>query len=435
MDDYIWFIMRTIITLFTCGFILIGSAQEVQRCYTYEAMLHHESTHPGYMARVNEVFERAKAHNPQDRTIDYIIPVVVHIVYNTPEENIPDSVIFNQIASLNADYRRLNEDATNIRDEFLTIVGDSHIGFQLATVDPEGNPTNGITRTSTGVTSFLNFSMPPAEGVKQTAKGGIDPWDQSRYLNIWVCDMSFLGSVFLLGYATPPDGLIHWPEDATAGMGDGVVMQYNVVGSNNPNPLEIGGEIVEVRGRTLTHEVGHYLGLRHIWGDGDCTEEDGVDDTPNAAENSNQDCDISKNSCVDAIALLGDLPDMVENFMDYSAETCQNSFTLGQNDIMRSVIEIQRITLIEDNPALTISESYAYLNVEIYPNPSNGAVTIKNNEALETQIDIYNETGKLVHTQNMEPYTSLINPYLAKGFYLVYLSNTSNVSVQKLIIY
>lgn len=429
--------MKHIFTLAMVSLGISSFAQDYHRCYTHEAMLQQEEAHPGYMARVDEIFERAKMHESQDRSEVYTIPVVVHVVYNTPEENLPDSVIFNQIESLNADYRRLNEDAENLRDTFNTVVGDSFIGFELASVDPDGNPTTGITRTETDVESFFSITMSPAEGVKSTADGGIDPWDQDRYLNIWVCDMSVFGSVFLLGYATPPDGLPHWPEDAVAGLSDGVVVQYEAFGSNNPNPLDAGGTVVDVRGRTTTHEVGHYLGLRHIWGDGDCTAEDGVDDTPNAVDQSNQDCDIEKNTCTDDILDLGDLPDMVENYMDYSAETCQNSFTLGQIDIMRGVLEVERFDLINENPALGLSDEAANtIELKMYPNPSMGTVQFQFAGIGAYQIDIISETGQVVEQFSTQPgATTASIGNLAKGIYWVRIANENATRTEKLIVY
>lgn len=435
--------MKNIFVLLVISFSFSAIAQDFHRCYTHEALMQEEAEHPGYLTQVNEIFERAKLVSSYDRAEVYTIPVVVHVVFNTPEENLADSVIFNQIESLNADFRRLNEDAENLRDTFNTIVGDSFIEFKLAEFDPDGNPTTGITRTFTEEETFFSFDMAPAEGVKSSAEGGIDPWDQERYLNIWVCDMSVFGSVFLLGYATPPDGLPHWPDDATAGLGDGVVMQYEAFGSNNPNPLIAGGEEIDVRGRTTTHEVGHYLGLRHIWGDGDCAEQDGVDDTPNAEDQSNQDCDADKNTCVDDIADLGDLPDMIENYMDYSAETCQNSFTLGQIDIMRGVLEIERFDLVNENPALSIYENgmLAEPAIVLYPNPSNGAVQISfanqnvpQNESL--LIEVLSETGQVVQQIWVSTQNATVEiTDLAKGFYLVRLANVEGTKTEKLIIY
>ena len=427
------------ITLFVSALVCLnGFSQEFHRCYTHQALLEQEAKNPGYLTHVNETFERAKLTGSQDREDVYTIPVVVHIVFNTPEENLPDSVIYNQIASLNADYRRLNLDAGNVRDTFNTIVGDTYINFVLASFDPDGNPTTGITRTNTDVESFLSLELSPAEGVKSAAEGGVDPWDQSRYLNIWVCDMSLFGTVFLLGYATPPDGLPHWPDGSVDGLADGVVIQYEAFGSNNPNPLIAGGGEIDVRGRTATHEVGHYLGLRHIWGDGDCTQEDGVDDTPNAVDQSNQDCDIEKNTCTDDIGDLGDLPDMVENYMDYSAETCQNSFTLGQIELMRGVILTERFDLIDNNPALgTESITMDELQFQLYPNPSRGSVTlVMNGETEINQVNLVAETGQVIQTFTPQNGQKTIEfTQLPKGVYFVQIANNETIRTEKLIIY
>jgi hypothetical protein len=250
--------------------------------------------------------------------------------------------------------------------------------------------------------------------------------------------MSLFGTVFLLGYATPPDGLPHWPDGSVDGLSDGVVIQYEAFGSNNPNPLIAGGGEVDVRGRTTTHEVGHYLGLRHIWGDGDCTAEDGVDDTPNAVDQSNQDCDIEKNTCTDDIGDLGDLPDMVENYMDYSAETCQNSFTLGQIELMRGVILTERFDLIDNNPALsTESITTDELHFKLYPNPSQGSVTLVMNGATEIyQVNLVAETGQVIQTLTPQNGQKTIEfTHLPKGVYFVQISNNETIRTEKLIIY
>ena len=427
--------MKNLLILTMLAACSLAYAQEYHRCYTHESMQAHEEAYPGYLARVNETFERAKAHESFDRSTLYTVKVVFHVVYNTPEENLADSVILNQLDGLNADYRRLNADTLNLRDTFQTIVGDSYIQFELATIDPDGNPTTGITRTETDETSFLDFGGGGgiAEGVKSTAGGGINPWDQEHYLNIWICDMSLFGTPFVLGYATPPDGLPHWPAGSTAGMSDGVVLQYEFVGSNNPNVVDLGSGPLDVQGRTCTHEVGHYLGLRHIWGDGDCTQEDGVDDTPNADDQSNQDCDISKNTCTDAIGVLGDLPDMVENYMDYSAETCQNSFTLGQIDLMRGVLEVERIELINFNPVLGIP-SQPQPQWTVYPNPSSGEnITISGLSGEESKVEVYNEAGKLI--KEFVTHDELLNFELeSKGIFIVKVLEAGNTSVKLLII-
>lgn len=424
--------MKKLVFLLSAVLTFTANAQDWHPCYTHDALMHMEELHPGYINQVNEVFERAKVSEGQDRATVYTVPVVVHIVYENAAENLHDSVIFDQIARLNEDYRRMNADTANLRDTFNTIVGDSYIEFQLADFDPDGNPTTGITRTETTVGSFIGIGGFPAEGVKATANGGIDPWDQTRYLNIWVCDMSIFGTPSLLGYATPPDGLPNWPAGSTDGMSDGVVIQYQAFGSNNPNALDVGSGPIEVLGRTAAHEVGHYLGLRHIWADGDCTEEDGVDDTPNAVDQSNQDCDTTKNTCVDAIGVLGDLPDMVENYMDYSAETCQNSFTLGQIDLMRGVLETERLDLIQDNPAVKVEE-FAGIDFDLYPNPSTGAVHLKGMPEGSKTIQLYTETGKLVKTvETNQPNYQLTD--LQEGFYMLTIQTEMAVSTKRLMV-
>ena len=123
------------------------------------------------------------------------IPVVVHVVYNTNAENISDAQIFSQMDVLNADFRRTNSDASNTPSVWQNIAADCEIDFCLATIDPNGNPTTGITRTNTNQTSFSISS----DNVKYSSAGGIDPWPQDDYLNIWVCD---LGGVFWLCYTT-----------------------------------------------------------------------------------------------------------------------------------------------------------------------------------------------------------------------------------------
>lgn len=425
---------------------LLGSAslfaQDFQRCGTHTALEHQESHNPGYKNQVEEVFLRAKqwSIDNQDRTDEILtIPVVVHIVYNNAAQNLHDSVIHEQILSLNEDFGRMNADTVNMRSDFETIVGDTRIRFVLASVDPNGNATNGITRTNTATSSFGSLAMAlgdmsEVENVKSTANGGIDPWDQSKYLNIWVCNMSisFGGqeTTALLGYATPPDGLPHWPAGTVDGLEDGVVIQYQCFGRNNPTPLEMpdqgggGGTItVDVRGRTVTHEVGHYLGLRHIWGDGGCTEQDGVDDTPNADAQSDFDCNPSKNTCTDNIGSLGDLPDMIENYMDYSAETCQNSFTQGQKGIMYGVLENERYDLVHNNPA-SIDEQELIV-MDVYPNPSNGTFNLST-EMNNYQITVITLDGKTVLSGKNLNTIDLSN--FDNGMYMMNVTSNQNTS-------
>jgi len=252
------------------------------------------------------------------------IPVVVHVVWNTNAENISDAQIFSQIDVLNKDYRRTNTDAINTPSVWQSIAADTEIDFCLATIDPNGNPTSGITRTQTSQNSFsISNSY-----VKSTSSGGIDPWDQNYYLNIWVCDLS--GG--LLGYATPPSGFNN-PED-------GVVVNYSNFGTTG----SVTGQYN--KGRTATHEVGHWLNLDHVWGDNNCGN-DQVGDTPKQEE-ANYSCPSfphNANSCNTS----NSNGDMFMNYMDYTNDACMNLFTEGQKTRMISAINQYRSNLLNHN--------------------------------------------------------------------------------------
>ncbi|MCL4126036.1 UNVERIFIED_CONTAM: hypothetical protein GTU68_066201 [Idotea baltica] len=241
------------------------------------------------------------------------IPVVVHIVYKNTTENVSDAQIATQIQVLTEDFRRMNADKDNTWPQ----AADIQLEFCLASLDPNGNPTTGITRTSTTNNSFSHFS----DAVKSAASGGKDGWPRAEYLNFWVCDLS--GST--LGYAQFPGG---GPASE-----DGIVVDFEsfgTVGTAEP-PFHLG--------RTATHEVGHWLNLRHIWGDGNCSKDDLVTDTPNAsgANRTGSPCSFpGPNSCDEG---AGDQPDMFQNYMDYSDDLCLNLFTQGQKERMRTLFE------------------------------------------------------------------------------------------------
>ena len=324
-----------------------------------------------------------------NNNLTYYIPVVFHIVYNTDNQNIPDSVIHSQIDVLNEDFRRLNENASNTRDEFLEFAGDPNIEFFLANLDPEGNPTNGIVHQYTDKVEFLMFedflsNEITLDEVKFSSSGGSDAWDTNKYLNIWVCNIGSLdilglelGQVF--GYAYPPtdidQALIElsetqnvpdWPTDMLTNEESvqGVVLHYTAVGRNNPAAND-DGMIENNEGRAAVHEIGHYLGLRHIWGDAlalfgedGCIVDDGISDTPNANDQAGYICDFNKNTCSgDVFGSSGeDLPDMVENYMDYSPDNCLNMFTNGQINVMRNILEISRTELINEEAFINTEE-------------------------------------------------------------------------------
>lgn len=304
------------------------------------------------------------------------VKVVVHVVWKSVSENLADSVILDQIRVLNEDFSRQNADTAALRAIFQPVAGSAGIQFELADIiRVQTNQLFSVDVTSNNLLSEL----------KHDASGGSDAWDTNKYLNIWVCKIQPV-TIFgltvgqVLGFSFPPNNLDNWPADsgAPAADEDGVVIDFRAFGSNNPNPLAnpAGGGNLVIRGRTPTHELGHYFGLRHIWGDGgsligpnNCNQSDGVDDTPYANAQSDFDCNTGKNTCNKMEPFYGqDMPDLVENYMDYSSESCMNMFTKGQVAIMQNVLAGPRSGLLEQTGIKNIENQVVTLKIS--PNPA-----------------------------------------------------------------
>jgi hypothetical protein len=246
-----------------------------------------------------------------------IIPVVVHVVYNSATENISTSQVKSQIARLNKDYRAKNTDRTKTPQVWRGLVTDARIQFVLASKDPKGKATTGITRTKTTRTSFGDD-----DSVKSSATGGVNAWPSDRYLNLWVCS---LGDG-LLGYAQFPGG----PAKT-----DGVVILNTAFGTKGSvkAPFNLG--------RTATHEVGHWLNLRHIWGDTEhCEGTDFVSDTPNAQQPNFGKPKFPHISCNN-----GPNGDMFMNYMDYVDDDSMCMFTTQQVARMNAALDGPRATI------------------------------------------------------------------------------------------
>ena len=361
------------------------------------------------------------ASNNQSKATDpYItIPVVVHVLWNDPIENISDAQIQSQIDILNEDFRKLNADTLDDLHTFYDFTADAGIEFCLASYDPDGNPTNGITRTFTDSISFIGVG-----NEKYSASGGIDNWDPESYLNIWVCNLDASGGT--LGYATFPSDLAANPDD------DGVVIRYQSFGSSGtaeaPNDL----------GRTATHEVGHWLNLRHIWGDDICGD-DLVDDTE-PSENNNFQCPTFPHNANSSCG-TGQDGEMYMNFMDYVDDDCMNMFTWGQSDRMEAAINTERMALFNSTGcdlSNGLSESLFGNSFNIFPNPSNGTISInlKNNKNEKVSLSLYNITGSLIKeitNINSFPYDVSLNG-IADGMYCVIISNGEKSTLKKILL-
>ena len=441
---------------------------------------------PGYEAAIAKTFDTARNNsfqkaNSRSKQV-FTVPVVVHVVYNTGVQNISDELIHSQIDVLNKDFQRLNSDAGDARALFQEVAGNAEIQFVLADTNPEGNPTTGITRTETDVETFMDVAISfesifsatdscgvdladpatlscimeqilggaledgaeengslPMDNVKSSAKGGKDPWNTERYINLWVCNlnMNFQGQEIpaVMGFAYPPTEAPYWPERAiptNIKAVDGVVVHHEAFGVDNPNAGQVGD--LFNKGRTCTHEMGHYFGLRHISGDGDCDSDDGITDTPSEVASQSAGDPANQPSCEELHSLdtcpADDLPDMYENFMSYNPEACQNLFTKEQVGIIRAMLEGPRSGLILQQLTNTHSTELDQA-LTIFPNPTNGQLNIQliGYDLKEFDVNIQNIMGQEVLSI---PATKAIDmSTLEAGVYLVRLGNDKFSTTRK----
>lgn len=315
--------------LLLCGIFLSClnfSTYSQRNCGTmhhYEQLLQkHPEIHNTRQQIENFTDKYVSSNNHEKAIVN--IPVVVHVVYNTTSQNITDAQIQSQINVLNKDFRKLNSDVALTPSTFSSVVADCEINFCLASISPTGTTTTGIIRKQTTSTSFIDDDK-----VKSSTTGGSDAWNTSKYLNIWVCN---LGND-LLGYAQFPGG----PTST-----DGVVINYTAFGTTGTAIAPFN------KGRTATHEIGHWLNLYHIGGDasGGCGN-DLVSDTPTQKGGSSangtgndygQNYGCPTHPLVRSGECSGTTAEMFMNYMDYTDDACMYMFTTGQKNRMKALL-------------------------------------------------------------------------------------------------
>ncbi|MCC6818114.1 MAG: T9SS type A sorting domain-containing protein [Bacteroidia bacterium] len=389
----------------------------------------HHSINSAYNLWYQNAVESLKDNSKRGAAIyDSIfqIPVVFHVI--VPNYNaVKHQDILWMLNELNNDFRRNNADTNTMRRMFGDRVGDTRIEFYLATEDPNGVASIGYeTKVSTqlfGVKPGVAYNR--QHGMKFDSLGGLNAWDTKKYLNIWVCNLTATdGRQYLAGFSTAPPGSnnwnpIYWGDSAI----DGVVMDFNYF-SSRYNSV------------TLTHEVGHFLGLRHVSGDPQfildtCKFDDGIFETPKVISQNFFTCDFTRNTCIEPI---GEMPDMIENFMDYSTEYCKKSFTLGQITLMRSCL----LELRQDLFQYKINSTYipGYLDVQLYPNPNSGQFNIANPNQESFELKMYDLTGRLVLSNTIEYGDNYIDYNIGSGIYFIIIENKvyGQVKNEKLVI-
>jgi gliding motility-associated-like protein len=276
--------------------------------------------------RQNLIPRRRLGTGQREAATSYKIPVVVHVVHNgeliNQGTNIPASQVASQIEVLNKDFKRLNTDAANTLTEFLPVAGSMNIEFVLAELDPEGQPSAGINRVQgTKVLWTINDDK---------ELKSLSYWPATDYLNIWVCNLDEY-----VGYSQfPISSLAGLENSSTNSLTDGVVISHRAFGSEDNGVFDLYPAFN--KGRTTTHELAHFFGLRHLWGDkDDCLGTDYVDDTP-PQQRATQGCPAApEKQCPPE----NPVNTMFQNYLDITDDNCQNLFTIGQIQRMATVLE------------------------------------------------------------------------------------------------
>lgn len=361
--------------------VLSATTQAQIRCKTPKLMQELINTSPELQEKVaaseQKIEDWTQTHKAAKMATVLTIPVVVHVLYRNGAQNISDAQIQLQLDILNSDYRKRNYDTTGIPAAFKSLSVDCEIDFCLAKRDPMGNPTNGITRKAITIKEIGNTNK-----YFKSNLGGQDIWNRDHYLNFWVCEIDSMGGI--LGYSTVPSF------NPTASS-DGVVIDYRYFGTSSNSHYN--------KGRTATHEVGHWFDLQHIWGDdfGSCSNDDFVSDTPlQGAEHYGMPAFPSIDSC--SPAFPGTL---FMNYMDYTDDSGMHMFTLGQKTRMWAALSTTlRDSLFASKGCVPvgIDESIASNELSIHPNPSSGIfnfkLQLKKSEAVSIQI--FDLTGHLI---------------------------------------
>ncbi len=379
--------IRKLLLLFLLS-TLCAEAQTV-RCASDSKAVENKELHEYIRLKAAEI----KGKNLRFSALPEIIriPVVVHVIHNSTSgniegSNISDAQIYSQIDVLNEDYRRMAGTPGYNTNE---VGADMQIEFFLANIDPDGHPSTGINRVYSSRRSFNVLS-------ETSTIANLSYWDANKYLNVWVTTLS--GGY--LGYAEFPignyDGLEITDIDEKT---DGVFIDHRAFGRNTGTV-----EGPYAFGRTTTHEIGHWLGLIHTWGDARCGT-DYCDDTPQAESSNNTVvCTPVYSSCRGTTTR-----NMIENYMDYTVDSCMNIFTQDQKARVRAILEIskRRQSLLANADIFeTVSEP---LVLKVLGNPVQGTsldCKILVSEPRDYTIEIFDDGGRLVFS---EKYTNSLS--------------------------
>ena len=383
---------KTLPAFIALGFFLVSliSTAQTHKCATMQILQQRIAKDPSALTRRAQseaATQKWIATNYQAKRRQQIvtIPVVVHVLYHAAVENISTAQIQSQIDILNEDFRLMNADALTSSHPFYQYAADVEVEFCLASRDPNGNATTGITRTYTDSIEFAGYGA-----LQYTAAGGINNWDPTSYLNIWVCHLSANGP---LGFAYPPSDLSSNPDE------DGVVIRYEAFG--NIGTAGTGTFTTNNLGRTATHEVGHWLNLSHIWGDNQPNCGDDLVSDTEPADEPNYGAPTFPHDAFSTCG-TGANGEMYMDYMDYSDDAEMAMFTIGQAQRMQAALNGDRagiLTSLGCSSPSGIHDVLSQNSFDIYPNPTNGVFSIDlkfYNPKQTTSLSILNVLGETV---------------------------------------
>ncbi len=381
-------------TLLTISLCLIFSV-----CYTKTGCQEKRCEVDRYYQGKSGVVVKPKGRDDilQSRAVT-ILPIVIHVVWADMEENIPTEIILKQIDRLNLDFNNPRTSRESVPVEFRALIANPAIQFCLTRKDPNGNPHSGIIRRQTNVKNIGSTKDAFGKYLIHSSNGS-PAWNPSRYINVWIGKMeNIFGRSTIGGTSYPAEE-------------DGIVIDPSQFG------LDFSRDLL---GRTLVHEIGHYLGLQHLWGSrsGECTEDDGINDTP-LQDAPYFDCPkYPQRSCGTS--------NMFMNFMDFVDDLCMDLFTRGQVDRMHNILATHRSgLLIPDEDCNALTGNIMLPQINYYHHPTKKSVTLQSNlrPNAAVYIQVSNILGQSVYQNSWESVFSAEIPtkYWVTGIYLINL--------------
>lgn len=425
--------------IFAC---ILGKEVSAQRNCGYQLMLNYfESQHPGSTQQIEEEhakslqqlsnYNTATQYNTTSKTTadSILIPVVFHIVVDSSQYKLLGEIagiedrINSQMRVINEDFNARNADQTKIPAVWKPLFANIGISFGLAHINPLGAYSKGyeLKIVTTGK-SFL--ADDGAKTLKFAATDGLDAWDNSKYLNIWVGNLKSSSSETILGITSPPG----YPEFTKPELG--VALNYRCFGARTSAGQSFIANFD--LGRTLTHELGHYFYVSHIWGDEpDCIKDDGFGDTPLQAGNS---VGVPVFPKLDACSPIGNGV-MFMNYMDYSNDIALYMFTKQQGLMMKSQVAAGgRSYSLTQNPNLSDTQYKPSYSVKLFPVPTNGILNLEYDGTANPmeRLIVFNMIGQKMIETTEQGIKSIDMSYWSKGVYFVHCYFKNEILKQKI---